>query len=544
MAMFQKKGFLFSLLILIGVYMFSCKKDDSVAEEPDLTSHLSIVESTIPTQDLLVGGGSITFQIDWAYNQFEVLVGEVVEGASFITQITPATGGDVKASQTVSTVKVTYASNLTYQKNKQKVIVKSLTNADADTIVLTQVSKVFKPINLTIDPSTTYQTISGFGGASPIWGTDYLTTSEMDLTFGASAESIGLSILRVRLSSVKSDWAGLVNTVKKANELNVKVLATPWSPPATWKSNSSSNGGGYLLEANYADFAAYINEFIQYMATNGATIDVVSIQNEPDWKVSYEGCEYTTDQMLKFVKEHAGSIVGAKVAAAESLNSNQTYTSGILNDAVAVDNIDIVAGHLYGGGLKTYPLAEQKGKEIWMTEHLYNLDSGNNSANWTATTSQSVIWAESMQMVNDINTAMTYNWNAYIWWYIRRFYSFIGDGERGTTRNTILKRGYAMSQFAKFIRPGYVRIAAQLETSTTGLKISAYKGDDKMVVVIVNPTALVVSGVTLNSPNVMTSAMSYTTSLNKNREQVALTPADKKVTVDMQPNSITTIVIN
>ena len=154
--MVQRKGFLFFLLILVGFYTFSCKKDDGVAEETDLTSHLSIVESTIPTQDLLVGGGSFTFQIDWAYNQWEVVAGEVVEGASFITQITPATGGDAKASQTVTTVKVTYSSNLTYQNNKQKVIIKSLTNTDADTIVLTQVAKVFKPINLTIDPAITF----------------------------------------------------------------------------------------------------------------------------------------------------------------------------------------------------------------------------------------------------------------------------------------------------------------------------------------------------------------------------------------------------
>jgi len=34
-------------------------------------------------------------------------------------------------------------------------------------------------------------------------------------------------------------------------------------------------------------------------------------------------------------------------------------------DNIAVNNLDIAGGHLYGGGLTDYPLARAKGKEIW-----------------------------------------------------------------------------------------------------------------------------------------------------------------------------------
>lgn len=401
-----------------------------------------------------------------------------------------------------------------------------------------------EPLQVTIDPKTTYQTISGFGGANAIWGTDYLTSSEMELAFGTGEAGLGLSIFRVRLSSVKSDWAGLAGTIKGSNSYNVKVLASPWSPPAEFKSNNNVVGGGYLLESHYADYANYINEFIQYMKTQAATVDVVSVQNEPDWKASYEGCEYTASQMFNFVKDYAGSVKGAKVLAAESLNFNHDYTNNILNDATAANNISIVAGHLYGSGLATYPLAEQKGKEIWMTEHLLNLDSGNKPENWTATTDPKTIWAETMNMLQEIHAAMGNNWNAYIWWYIRRYYSFLGDGEKGTARGQILKRGYAMSQFSKFIRPGYVRVNAQAENTSTGLKITAYTGDNKTVVVIINPTNSVISGINLVTSGTVSSAIAYTTSVSQNRESATIIPENGKVKVNIVANSITTVVIN
>lgn len=42
----------------------------------------------------------------------------------------------------------------------------------------------------------------------------------------------------------------------------------------------------------------------------------------------------------------------------------------------------IICGHIYGGGLAAYPLAEQKGKEIWMTEHLSGEKDTQNTKTW------------------------------------------------------------------------------------------------------------------------------------------------------------------
>lgn len=526
------------LLILIA----SCSKD-SEDEELVLPASLSFVDSTLPTGDLSLEGGTVNIDVEWAHTKWTVKAGDAVAGQKFITKVSPSLAGSIQEEKTRSTVSLTYWSNTTYTVNRQKLILSSTTENLSDTIIISQAAKPVQPVNVTFDPNTTYQTISGFGGANMIWGTDYLTESELDLAFGTGENGLGLSIYRVRLSSSKSDWAGLVNSIKGANQRGATVLASPWSPPAAWKSNNSVNGGGHLLEEHYEDFANYINEFIQYMGTQGARVDVVSIQNEPDWLAGYEGCEYTTTEMFNFVKNHAGTIQGAKVLAAESLNSNHAYTDLILNDAVANGNLDIVGGHLYGSGLATYPLAEQKGKEIWMTEHLLNLDSGNNPDNWTANTDTKIIWNETMEMVKEIQTCMQYNWNAYIWWYIRRYYSFLGDGERGTSRGQILKRGYAMSQFSKFIRPGYVRIQTQIENTTTGLMVTAYQGENEIITVIVNPTSSEVAAVNLVAPSAGASAVAYTTSEFENRKMESLTAEDDSFLLDIPANSVTTVVI-
>ncbi len=530
--------------IALGLVLFlaACSKDSD--EVLVLPASLSFVENTLPADELSVEGGTVSLDVEWAHTQWTVKAGDAVAEQKFITKVSPSLAGSTQEAKTRSTVSLTYWSNTTHTVNRQKLILSSTTENLCDTIIISQGAKPVQPVNVTFDPNTTYQTISGFGGANMIWGTDYLTESELDLAFGTGDTDMGLSIYRVRLSSNKNDWEGLVNSIKGANQRGATVLASPWSPPAAWKSNNSTSGGGYLLPEHYADFANYINEFIQFMADRGATVDVVSIQNEPDWQVTYEGCEYTFTEMFNFVKNYAGTIQGAKVLAAESLNSNHAYTDLMMNDAVANENLDIVGGHLYGSGLATYPLAEQKGKEIWMTEHLLNLNSGNNPANWTENTAITTIWNETMEMVQEIQTCMSYNWNAYIWWYIRRYYSFLGDGERGTSRGEILKRGYAMSQFSKFVRPGYVRIKTQIENTTTGLMVTAYQGENDLVAVIVNPTSSEVAAVNLVAASTGASAVAYTTSEFENREMTSLTAHEDKFLLTMPANSVTTVVIS
>jgi len=396
------------------------------------------------------------------------------------------------------------------------------------------------PLTVTINADITYQTIAGFGGANKMWGTQFLKPAEAKKAFGTDETDLGLSIFRVRLASESTEWPLILESVKEAQYYGVKILASPWSPPANLKSNKS-DVGGYLLPENYEAFKDYINSFVAYMAANGVDIYAVSIQNEPDIQVSYESCEWTSSNMINFLKNYGHLIEGTKIAAPESFNFNKDFTNALLNDVDAVENLDILAGHIYGGGIGTFPLAEQKGKDIWMTEYLLNLNSGNSgSPAWTSY-SESKKWDESLEMLHTIHEAMTHNWNAYIWWYLQRYYSFIGDGEQGTTNGEILKRGYAFSHFSKYIRPGFVRVDASTSKST-GLEITAYEGNHQIVVVIINQNNYWVNNINFEVPSV-SSASAYETSVDLNREEKEVNLSDGKLVLKISPKSITTIVV-
>ncbi len=393
--------------------------------------------------------------------------------------------------------------------------------------------------NLTVNTGTSYQTIAGFGGANQMWGTQFPNVSDMQKAFGTGDDELGLSIFRIRISSNQNEWALITEVAKQAQDRGAKILASPWSPPPGLK-NNNSDIRGHLLPENYDDFAQYINDFVQFMADNDVNIDAISIQNEPDWEASYESCDYTPSQMRDFLVQEGTTITNSvQIAAPESLNFNQNFSNVLLNDADAEAQIDIVAGHIYGGGLAPYPLAEQKNKEIWMTEYLLNQNA---TSEWS-TLSEPIIWEETLEMLTTMHQAMEYNWNAYIWWYLKRYYSFIGDGDQGTTSGEILKRGYAYSHFSKFIRPGYKRVAVNLGFSGA-IMSSAYSGANETVIVLINPTENASGNLNIaidgNTPD---AATAYTTSLSSNRQEQQLTADNDALLINILPKSVTTIVI-
>jgi len=60
----------------------------------------------------------------------------------------------------------------------------------------------------------------------------------------------------------------------------IKILATPWSPPAWMKSNDSLVQGT-LRPENYHAMAGYFVKFVKAYEQAGVPIFGVTIQNEP-----------------------------------------------------------------------------------------------------------------------------------------------------------------------------------------------------------------------------------------------------------------------
>jgi glucuronoarabinoxylan endo-1,4-beta-xylanase len=239
------------------------------------------------------------------------------------------------------------------------------------------------------------------------------------------------------------------------------------------------------------------------MKDHGVNVDAVSVQNEPDWWVSYSGCLYTPEQQLNLVKNYAHQLDreqfnGVRLISAEPLGFDAKYSNMLLNDEVARKQIDIVAGHIYGheplrsGHMKdAAALAAQYGKEVWMTEHSSTDNIGNRLPNWH----------EQLLFAEELNECMLAGCTGYIYWYMRAHWAFVGTGETeygsGNVKNKLLPRAYVMSHFAKHVT-GSTRLGttcsirtagdAGAPTKETSFEASAYIKGDSLIVMAIDTT--------------------------------------------------------
>ena len=383
----------------------------------------------------------------------------------------------------------------------------------AGIIVSTPLGAATAGINL----GSTAQSVRGFGGAC-VWLGE-LSDAVMDKAYTANPGCVGLTINRIRIDPTRA-WTTELNNAKKAGARGAINFATPWSPPASMKTNNNTVHGS-LLTSQYGAYASYLKEFSSYMSSNGASLYAISVQNEPDYDPDYESCTWTPTQMYNFVRNNAGSI-STRLIAAETVQFNKAYTDSILNDSTARANLEIVGTHLYGGGMTDYPLARNNGKEVWMTEHL-NTDTSIAGQMQTA-----------KEMVDSFAVA---NFNAYVWWYVKRSYGPIDDSGNRT------KRGCVMAQFARWVRPGYVRVNCTYNPSSNVYVVS-FKSGSKVVIVAVNTgTSSVSQTFAMSNGTAPTSMTPYRTSSSQDLATLsAIAVSGGSFTNTLPGQSITTFV--
>ena len=317
-----------------------------------------------------------------------------------------------------------------------------------------------------IDPSAQRQTIRGFGGMTHAAWIGDLTAAQRDTAFGTGEGRLGFSVLRIPVGENQADWSRDLATAKRAVELGATVFASPWNPPAsmieTFARGSQTNAKRLRYEL-YGAYAQHLNDFTAYMRNNGVNLYGISVQNEPDYASDWTW--WTPAEMVRFLRENAGSI-STRVIAPESFQYVKSMSDPILNDSAALANVDIIGAHLYGTSYANfpYPLFKQKGagKELWMTEVYYpnstrfGRTSGPRRSTW-GSTSTTPWWTPSSRRTSGGT--------------IRRSYGPMReDGQ-------ISKRGAMMAHFARFVRPGYVRIDATANPASN-VYVSAYRGGD------------------------------------------------------------------
>jgi glucuronoarabinoxylan endo-1,4-beta-xylanase len=300
----------------------------------------------------------------------------------------------------------------------------------------------------TVNWTNVHQQIDGFGACSAFAST--MTSAQAATLFGTNNGQMGLSLWRVRIDETGA-WGTETTNAAYAHQYGAKVLGSPWLAPSAWMSSGS------LLPSHYVDWANWLSN-----AAVSINLDYVSIQNEPDFGAQGGWMSWTSTQIFNFMKTNAPAI-GRPIVMPESFQFNDAYSDPVINDPVAVNNFVILGGHIYGGGNYVHTNALAHGKPVWMTEHFNQ--AGNTNTYWATT---NILCA--VNFAWEIGQCMNNQMSAYIWWRtIHSPYAY-DDLIVGATPDVT---GYAVGQFARFIRPGYVRL--DVSTSNTNLSVTAFK---------------------------------------------------------------------
>jgi glucosylceramidase len=241
---------------------------------------------------------------------------------------------------------------------------------------------------LTVDTSQGFQTIDGFGytltGGSAVLINQLPATQKRGLLqelFGRSGNAIGVSYLRISIGasdldsvvfsyndlpagqtdpslsrfSLSPDRPNLIPLLKEILAINpaIKILGSPWSPPAWMKDNNATKGGSLKPEF-YAAYAAYFVKYIQQMKAEGITIDAITPQNEPLHPGNNPSMYMTAVQQADFIKNHLGPAfrdvgISTKIILYDHNLDRPDYPITILNDPAAREYVDGSAFHLYAG---------------------------------------------------------------------------------------------------------------------------------------------------------------------------------------------------
>ena len=263
---------------------------------------------------------------------------------------------------------------------------------------------------IVVDEATTYQEMVGFGAAitdASAWLIqNRLSAAQRDALlqelFGPSP-GIGLSFTRLTMGasdfslhqysyddmpagqtdsalthfSIDSNRAYVLPLVQRALAINpqLKIMATPWSPPG-WMKTSGSLIQGTLRPEAYGPLAEYFRRYIEAYAAEGVPIYAITVQNEPHYEpADYPGMRLEPAARASFVGGYLGPLFvrsGIRTIILDWDHNWDQYQSPlqVLADSVAPRYIAGVAWHCYGGDVSAQSVVHDAHpeKDAYFTE--------------------------------------------------------------------------------------------------------------------------------------------------------------------------------
>lgn len=362
-----------------------------------------------------------------------------------------------------------------------------------------QISQATTSPTITVDTTRKYQTMDGFGASltdSSAWLLySKLTPEKRDETMRALFDSnsgIGVSFLRQPMGasdlarndysyddlppgqsdpelkhfSIDHDKDYILPSIRDAIKLNpqIKVMATPWSPPG-WMKTSDALIGGAVKPSAYPALANYFVKFIRAYEAEGVPIYGITMQNEPLYVPNnYTGMSFPADAQRDFLRDHLGPALEKanlhpKVMVYDHNWDRPDYAITVLNDPAAAQYAAGTAWHCYAGEVHAQSDVHNKfpNKDTWETECSGGTwQKGNllavtaqliirSTRNWAKSV---VLWNMALDQNNGPNTGGCDECRGLV----------TVDTSKTPAGVTRTVDYYAIGQASKFVHPGAVRI--------------------------------------------------------------------------------------
>lgn len=408
-----------------------------------------------------------------------------------------------------------------------------LTTGDQTRLMATQTAVAFGTQasfgnTIFVDETQSYQEIEGFGAAftdSACYLLNQVSTSSarsvaMSDLFTRNGSGIGLSFMRNPIGasdlarslysfddlpsgmtdpnlanfSIAHDQADIIPIILQAGLLNpqLKLMATPWSPPG-WMKSSGSLIGGTLLPSLYSSYANYFVKYLQAYAAAGVTIDYLSLQNEPlNIPSDYPGMGMDAATQTLLLRDYvlpafAVNNINTNVLVYDHNWDQPAYPQTVFADTtlLASPHIAGTAWHGYAGtpGTMNTLLNRFPDKGNYQTEH--------SGGAWVSDQVKSDF--------EEITHVLRSGGKAYVKW------SLALDENQGphtggcatcsgivtvNSQSGAIQYGvefYTLGHYSKYILPGAVRI---FSSNANGLVSAAFRNpDDSKVLIAYNDSA-------------------------------------------------------
>ncbi len=385
-------------------------------------------------------------------------------------------------------------------------------------------------LRIVVDEGTAYQEMVGFGAAitdASAWLIqNKLAPSEREALlqelFGRNP-GLGLSFTRLTMGasdfslhqysyddlpagqtdsslahfSIDSNRAYVLPVVQRALAINpqLKIMASPWSPPG-WMKTTGSLIQGTLRPEAYAPFAEYFRRYVEAYRAEGVPIYAITLQNEPHYEpADYPGMRLDPPVRAQVISQYLGPLFARSGIATLILDWDHNWDEPqsplqVLSDSTAARYIAGVAWHCYAGDVSAQNVVHDAhpDKDAYFTEC--------SGGEWAPNFADNLKW-----FVRTLIIGATRDWaKGVILWNLAlddqhgphtggcgncRGVVTIAVGA-AVTRNV---EYYALGHASRFVRPGARRIGSTLLAGDLETVAFRNSDDGSKVLIVVNTTA-------------------------------------------------------